>query len=156
MSKKWLVVGLVVSALLLFSVSLFAQEAADIQKSGGPSKIGEEHAKISKLIVYPKVLKDWENFTAKELESMQKDVDKGQQPWRVFPEDYTNIFMSFYYKAINSPMITSNNTEEIRGSKAIVKKTYDHKQHTFFLHKAFPSNQHSIWVIDKMIISSAK
>ena len=39
---------------------------------------------------------------------------------------------------------------KLKYDRAVVKIVYDKKQHAIYLHKAFPSNSESIWIIDEM------
>ena len=106
--------------------------------------------------VKPKDVPNCENFTERELKIIQKEyVDEGHQPWRSDPVEYAKLFMKCYY-----PKLDANEMETVpakimlKGNNAIVKITYHNKKHTIYLHKAFPSNKESIWVIEKMTIAS--
>lgn len=107
----------------------------------------------SKGTVYPKDLPNFENFDERGLEIIQKEVDKGHQPWRSWADYYAKFFMNFYYPTL-SPNDRENLPAELQleGKQAVVKVFYDDKEHTIYLHKAFPSNPESIWIVEKMKI----
>ena len=105
-------------------------------------------------IVYPADIPNAEHFDDDGLVSIQKMVDEGHQPWRFDPEYYAKHFMNSYY-----PNLDPNEREklpaslELKGHSAIVKIVYEGKEHTVYLHKAFPLNPESIWIVDKMAIA---
>jgi|GEM_PF-959311 len=103
--------------------------------------------------IYPKDLPRFENFNERELEIIQKEVDEGHQPWRSWADYYAKFFMNFYYPTL-SPTDRENLPAELRleGKQAVVKVSYANKEHTIYLHKAFPSNPESIWIVEKMKI----
>lgn len=108
---------------------------------------------FSEETIYPKDLPNFENFDERELEIIQKEVDEGHQPWRSWADYYAEFFMNFYY-----PKLNPNEREELpaelklENNQAIVKIIYNNKVHVVYLHKAFPSNPESIWVVEKMAI----
>lgn len=108
---------------------------------------------IAEEAIYPKDLPKFENFNEEGLEIIQKEVDDGHQPWRSDPEYYAKFFMNFYYPALDPNEREKLPAElKLENNRAIVKIIYNNKVHTVYLHKAFPSNPESIWVVEKMII----
>ena len=106
------------------------------------------------IVINPKDVPGWENFTARELKIMQKEyVDEGHQPWRSDPAAYAKLFMKCYY-----PKLDVNQMEIVpakvilKDNNAIIKITYHNTEHVICLHKAFPHNPESIWIVDKMNI----
>lgn len=104
--------------------------------------------------VKPKDVPNWENFTPRELKIMQKEyVDEGHQPWRSDPVSYAKLFMKSYYPKLDvNKMETVPVKLKLKGNDALVEITYHKKMHTIYLHKAFPHNPESIWIVDKMNI----
>ncbi len=113
---------------------------------------------IAKTIeIRPKDVPNCENFTPRELKLMQKDVDEGHQPWRSDPVTYAKLFMENYYPKLDpNKMETMPAKTALNGNNAIVKIIHNNKEHVTYLHKAFPSNKESIWIVDKMIIKDIK
>lgn len=102
--------------------------------------------------VKPKDISDWENFTPRELKIIQKDVNEGHQPWRSDPVAYAKLFMKCRYPKLDvNKMETVPAKVMLKYNNATVKIIYNNKEHIIFLHKAFPSNPESIWVIEKMV-----
>lgn len=56
------------------------------------------------------------------------------------------------YPIINTKWDTLTDEFKRKCNQAIVKVAYNGKTHTIYLHKAFPANVESIWVVEKMAI----
>lgn len=102
--------------------------------------------------INPKDIPGWENFTPMQAIIIQKEhLDKGHQSWRADPVQYSDLFMWAQYLKPN--LKYSYYGLESKHSNAIVKIIYNDKQHVIYLHKVFPSNPKSMWIIDKVTIS---
>ena len=104
--------------------------------------------------IKPKEVSGWENFTPRVLKIMQKEyVDEGHQPWRSDPVSYAKLFMKAYYPKLDvNKMETVPAKLTLKGNDALVEITYHKKRHAIYLHKVFPHNPESIWIVDKMNI----